>query len=188
MIAHRLIALVIALEILGGFLSISAADPAVYEHPDGWRLEVEEQVPYTEIGEWIDRQGSLDYFGKIFGRRPGYALHRRMAEDPADYYRAVLIVDCPSGLVFGPGDRFVFYSAGGHSSASIRLLFVDGLGGDQFETFDSSRERVPVCELEALQWVKRDGDRGLPVAVHFAPSSTSGVEHIQRILFLRGGE
>lgn len=187
MIGIRLVILIAALEILGGFLSIASAS-VVYEDPAGWRLVVEEQVSYTEIAEWMDRQGSLDYFGKMFGRRPGYALHRRMAEEPADYYRAVLIVDCPASLVFGPGDRFVFYSAGGDSSASLRLLFVDGIGRDQFATFDSSRNRLPVCELEALQWVKRGGDRGLPVALHFAPSSTSGVEHLKRILFLRGGE
>jgi hypothetical protein len=187
MIARRLIALVLVLEILGGFLSSTGA-AVVYEDPAGWRLVVEEQISYTEIVEWMDHQGSVDYLGKVLGRRPGYALHRRMAEEPADYYRAVLIVDCPSSLVFMPGDRFVFYSDAGDAASSVRLLFVDGLGLDQFETFDSSRERVPVCQLEALQWVKRDGDRGLPVAVHFPWSSTRGLEHIQRIEFARGGE
>ncbi len=160
----------------------------VYQDPDGWSLEVLEQIPYTEIGEWTDRQGVIDYFGGLMGFEPGYALHRAMAKDPADYYRCILRVDCPAQLELGPDSVILVYNDNGGCAATERILLMDGLGQDQHRVFDTSRERVSICGNRELQWLKHGQDRGLPVALHFPPGSTNGVDHIARLEFREGGE
>jgi hypothetical protein len=166
--------------------TIVASGEVMYRDPDGWSIEILEQVPYSEMYEWEEMQPMLDFWATRVGLVGGYALQRAMAADKADYYRCILRVECPSDLMFGPGTRFTVYDKAGGSTRTSRLLFVDGLGRHQCNVFDSRREKIWVCRKEELQWVQLDGDRGLPVLLHFPSMTTDGVDGISRLEFSEG--